>query len=36
MVVQLVGVMLYGYCLGIVAAILTNIVTSRQVVSIFQ
>lgn len=29
MIVQLAGVMLYGYCLGAVASILTNFVISR-------
>ena len=29
LVVQLLGVMLYGYCLGAVAASLTNVVGSR-------
>lgn len=29
MIIQLVGVMLYGYCLGAVAAILTNVAIPR-------
>lgn len=29
LVIQLMGVMLYGYCLGAIAASLTNVVGSR-------
>ena len=29
LIVQLLGVMLYGYCLGAIAASLTNVVGSR-------
>ena len=32
LVVQLTGIMLYGYCLGVIAATLTNAASFRSVV----